>query len=114
MKKMIFRHGDLLLEKISKLPNGLPKKEMNIEPEMLMEGSQGKPHLVQNGIFFPKKEDDFVFGYLKAEKGCVLLHEDHGEKVGRRKLKEAKLPVGFYKLRRQVEFTHEGMRKVED
>jgi hypothetical protein len=78
-----------------------------------MEGSHGNPHKVRNGKVYFKNVDQFVFGYLVAEKSCILFHKDHGVKKGG-VMKEAPVPEGVYELRRQVERTHEGMRVVRD
>ncbi len=114
MKKInVIRHGDLTLVPCKK-PAGLGKKEMPFVAQEVMRGSQGKPHLVKNGIVYLKKVNDFVFGYLEAKRDCVLLHEDHGAKVKGQKLREAPLKAGWYALRNQVEKTHEGMKIVID
>lgn len=104
-----YRHGDLALVSIEKLPAGLKPARTNV----LMEGSHGNPHKVQNGTVYLKKVDEFVFGYLVAKKGCTLIHVDHGD--GKRGMeKTAHLPEGIYELRRQVEKTHQGMKPVID
>jgi hypothetical protein len=110
MKKQVIRHGDLALVKIGKLPKGL----IADKGREIMKGSQGKPHLVENGKVYFKKVDQFIFGYLEAEKGCKLMHQEHGKKVEGKKLREFSLPVGVYELRNQVEFTQKGMKLVVD
>ena len=105
----VYRHGDLALVKIEKLPSGLTAESSNV----LMEGSHGNPHKVENGVVYRKNVDQFVFGYLVAKKGCTLLHVDHGDKK-RGSVKTASLPEGVYELRRQVEKTHTGMKPVID
>lgn len=105
--KNAIRHGDLLLVEINKLPKGL--KEATTDT--LLIGSGGNAHTFNNGTFHQTEGDDFIIGYLKA-KDTTLFHKEHGEGTG--SLKEAKIPDGLYELRRQVEFTNEGMKPVID
>ncbi len=106
---MNYRHGDLALVAIKELPTGLKKSKTRI----LMNGSGGNNHSIDNGIVYLKKIDDFVFGYLEA-KNTKLLHIEHGKKIKEKTLKEVKIEDGFYKLIRQQEQTHNGMRPVID
>lgn len=103
------RHGDLALIPIKSLPKGLEEADTDI----IMTGSHGNDHKVINGKIFFKNVDIFAFGYLQAEKGCKLLHLDHGEKA-KALLREAPLAEGIYELRKQQEETNEGMRPVQD
>jgi len=102
------RHGDLCLVKIDSLPTGL----IPSASKTLMTGSHGNNHDVQNGTFFPKDVDQFVFGYLQALSKYQLVHPDHGK--GKGKIKTAELEEGFYELRRQFEFTSDQMKPVVD
>lgn len=79
-----------------------------------MKGSHGNEHTVKNGRLFLKDIDQFVFGYLIAEKGCKLFHIEHGEKIKGKELREAKIKQGIYELRKQCEDTHDGMKQVID
>jgi hypothetical protein len=101
-----YRHGDMALILIDNLPKGLKEQKTDI----LMKGSHGNNHRVIHAKFYPKKEDNFVFGYLKALKGCTLFHPEHGDKgTGK-----AKLPVGIYQLRKQNEILADELRGVQD
>ena len=100
-----YRHGEIVFEKISKLPEDL---ELSNSKEFLI-GSHGHPHIYDNGKLYFKKEDDFIFGYFVA-KNTTLYHAEHGEG----KNKEAKLPNGNYRLRRAVEFINNEMKVVVD
>jgi hypothetical protein len=104
----IYRHGDLVLEGVEKLPEGLtPTKTKKI-----MVGSGGNPHSINNGTPYFKDMNNFVFGYLVAS-NTSLFHREHGDKkVG--DLKSAKIDDGIYQLRKQHENTHQGMVAVED
>ena len=108
MEKM-FRHGDLGLSPVEKLPGDAEKSKTNV----LMKGSNDNDHSIDNGQVYFKDENQSVFGYLIA-KDTTLFHVDHGEQVPGKKLRKAKIPDGIYALRRQVEDTHEGMRPVVD
>ena len=109
LKKYNFRHGDLCGIQINKLPEGLKKSTSKV----LITGSHNNPHTYDNGKFYPKKENDFVFGYFVA-KDTTLLHPDHGKKIKDKVLLEAKIKDGKYQLRSQIEDTNSGMKQVID
>src|SRR3990167_8048095 len=100
MKKLTYRHGDLALELLDKLPEGLTK----IDTKVLMTGSQDNPHSINQGEVYFKNENEFIFGYLVA-KDTVLYHKEHGEGEA----KEAKIEDGIYCLRKQNEILHDSM-----
>ena len=105
-----YRHGDLCLMGIKKLP-----KELNeTETDIIMTGSHGHNHTVVNAKLYLKPSGDFVIGYMKADKGCVLFHPEHGTIVEGKKLREAIVEPGIYELRKQCEDTHDGMKQVID
>ncbi len=108
MKTKCFRHGEICFELIDSLPTGLEKSK-NKE---FLKGSHGHAHSFSKGEFYPKVENEYIFGYFVA-KGTKLLHEEHGDKeVGG--LKESKLPDGIYKLRRAVENINDELKQVID
>lgn len=114
-KTLAIRHGDLALVKIDQLPEGLQPSTTHT----LMQGSHGNNHDVRNGVVYLKDVDQFVFGYLVAEEGCMLLHPDHGagdlkDIVGGEYLRKAQIKAGVYELRRQFEQTHDAMKPVID
>lgn len=99
-----YRHGDICLFQIEKLPKGSKASKSNV---LLAVGSGGNPHTFDIGIFYPAIEKhDFIIGYLKA-KNTKLLHAEHSPKG-------ASIADGIYEVRRQVEFTHSGMKQVID
>lgn len=100
----IYRHGDVGFVAVEKLPKELKASKSNV---ILEGGSGGNTHSFQGGIFYPKVEGEHIIGYFKA-KGSKLFHPEHSPKG------EAVLPDGVYEVRRQVEFTHDGMRQVID
>jgi len=103
-----YRHGDLALIGIGKLPDKLEVSKSNV----LMEG-KSNTHTFDNGKFYPKITGQFIIGYLEATSNTHLFHAEHGKEIVG-KLKKAKIQKGFYELRRQVEDTHEGMKPVVD
>ncbi len=104
MKQKAYRHGEIALVKVDKLPEGLELAKTNI----IMVGSHGNNHSIDQGELYFKKESDFVFGYLVA-KDTNLLHSEHSPKIG-----DAKIEDGIYKLIKQQEFTPEGLVPVID
>ncbi len=107
---MKYRHGDMALISVEKLPEGLKKSNSKI----LMKGSHGNNHSFENGEFYPQNKNRFVFGYLVAKKNCCLFHITHGKKTNGKRLKKAKIKTGIYELRKQQEDTHVGLEPVLD
>ena len=107
MKIKAFRHGEIALLPIKKLPKGLKESKY----KTLILGSHGNSHSIDNGKIYFVKENEFVFGYLVA-KNTNLLHEEHGE--GNGAIKKAKLPDGIYQLIKQQEFTPSGLIPIVD
>jgi hypothetical protein len=105
VKKLAYRHGEILLVKIDKLPKGLSVSKSKI----IMQGSHGNNHEINNGKIYFKKESDFVFGYLVA-KNTSLIHSEHKEKNG----KSCKIEDGIYQLIKQNEYTPSGLIPVID
>ena len=103
MKQQAIRQGDVLLLKISKLPTGLKASK---ETVLMANGSGGHSHTFKGGTFYPKVEGDFIIGYLKA-KGTTIHHPEHSPKGD-------KIEDGIYEIRKQSEYTHEGLRPVID
>jgi hypothetical protein len=104
--KKAFRHGEIGFIVIDSLPENLEPSKNNI----IVEGSHGNNHSFKGGVFYPKN-DDYIIGYFKAEK-TILLHADHGDTKG--PIKEAKLPDGFYEVRKQKEFINNELKPVID
>jgi len=102
-----YRHGEIALVKIEKLPEGLKKSDIKI----LMKGSHSNSHSIDKGEIFFKQVDSYIFGYLIA-KNTSLLHTEHGE--GKEKLKVAKIEDGIYELRKQQEIINSELKPVVD
>jgi len=107
MKTKLYRHGEIALEPISKLPDNLTQSDTKI----LISGSHGNNHEIDNGKIYFKKEDSYVFGYLVA-KNTSILHSEHGEEGG--KIKKAYIPDGVYPLRKQQEFVNNELKPIVD
>ena len=104
MKQKAYRHGEILLLKVLKLPKGLELSKS----KTIMTGSHGNNHDIDNGKLYFKNEGTFVFGYLVA-KDTNLLHPEHKDETGKAKIKD-----GIYELRRQSEYTPNGLIPVID
>ncbi len=105
-----YRHGDMSLIGIDKIPNDAKKNNT----KTIMQGSGGNNHSFDNGTFYISGSNDiFVIGYLKA-KNTKLFHIDHGKEIQGKALREAVISDGCYEIRRQFEDTNEGMEPVID
>jgi hypothetical protein len=100
----IYRHGEVMLRGISKLPPGLKQETTKV----FMTGSHGHDHSINNGKLYFKKDGVYVFGYLVA-KNTSLLHPEHSPKTG-----DAQIKDGVYELRKQQEYTPEGLVPIAD
>jgi len=101
MKKGI-RHGDVCLIQAKK-PTGLKKSDTKT---LLAVGSGGNPHTFDNGTFYPMNGDDFIIGYL-VSKNTKLFHAEHSPEG-------ALIPNATWEVRRQSEYTPDGLRAVID
>jgi hypothetical protein len=97
------RHGDIAFVEIEKLPKGLKSVKTN---KIMEGGSGGNSHTFKGGIFYPKVDGSNIIGFFKA-KDTKLYHIEHSPEG-------CKLENGVYEVRRQVEYTHEGMKQVID
>jgi len=103
MKKQAYRHGEILFIEIDNLPENLTVSKTNI----ITKGNTGNNHIFVGGNFYPRQDDDLL-GYFEAN-NTILKHPDHGDKKG-----EAKLPNGFYEIRKGREFINEEMKPIID
>lgn len=99
-----YRHGDIALVGIDKLPEGL-KVSMSKTIH-----SKTQSHCFDTGKFYPKKEA-IVIGYFVAD-NTTLLHPEHGK--GKKGQKMAKIKNGIYEVRVQQEIMHNEMKAVID
>ena len=104
-----YRHGDICLIGIKSIPKTAKLKKTTV---ILQSGSGGNPHKINTGKLYFVEGNEFIIGYLEA-KDTSLIHNEHGEKkVGSEKY--AKIDNGKYEIRRQVEYTVNGMKQVID
>lgn len=99
-----YRHGEIGLHQIKALPKGLERANTKV----FMTGSHGHNHSISSGDLYLKKDGDYVFGYLVA-KNTSLLHPEHSPNMG-----DAKIEDGVYELRKQQEYTPDGLVPVID
>ena len=103
-----YRHGEIALVQIEKLPEGLKKSD----GKELEKGSHGHSHSITKGEIYFKSDGEFVIGYLVAL-NTELTHPEHG-KIKRGNLMYAKILDGIYDIRKQQEFVNEEMVPVID
>jgi len=101
MKTKCYRHGEVLLETIKKLPDLKESKT-----DIIMKGSHQHNHTFKGGKLYLKEEGEYVFGYLEA-KDTKLFHDEHSPEG-------AKILNGIYRLRKQVEFVNGELKQVID
>jgi len=99
---MNYRQGDIAFVGVEELPKALKFSKINV---LLQEGSGGNPHTFKGGQFYPNQKEN-VLGYLVAEK-TKIFHEEHSPKGD-------EIQDGIYKIIRQNEDTHEGLKPVVD
>ena len=97
-----YRHGDVALIGVKTMPRVKASKT----DIFMSKGSGGLNHTFTGGIFYPNVDGDNIVGYLKA-KGTTLYHPEHSPKG-------VNITDGIYEVRKQNEFTHEGLREVID
>jgi len=104
--KKVFRHGDVLVERVDSIPEGLVKEEDTI----LLEGeASGHFHVLSKGseVFkvLPTKDNNYLLGYFKTEEGALLTHNEH---------QTIEIPAGTYKFYAQREYDEQEERQVRD
>jgi hypothetical protein len=104
-KTIGYRHGEIAFISINSLPQGLTESKTNV----IVTGSHGNNHTFTGGkLYLLSEMKDFIIGYL-VSKNTNLLHPEHSPKKG-----DAVLPDGIYEIRKQQEFTPEGLIPVID
>ena len=92
----MYRHGDVLITKVSDIPKGAKKKVDNV---IVYGESTGHAHRLIGGEIFTKGNAMF----LKVTKKGKLVHEEH---------KTIELPKGLYAVIRQREYLTKDMTKI--
>ncbi len=107
MKQKLYRHGEISFCQINELPKGLTETKT----DTILTGSNNNPHNFSGGKIYFKNVNNFIFGYFHAQ-NTILKHREHGE--GKGKIKTAKLPNGFYELRKANEVVNKELKVVID
>jgi len=94
--EMQYRHGDILVERVDKLPKGAKIKKGNVIV------SSSNDHILEGKGKIYESDGNL---YLKITGKANLNHSEH---------KKIDLPVGVYKVIRQIEFNGYDSVVVED
>jgi len=110
--KKLAAQGDVLFRRIKALPDGLREVELQDGKAVVAHSETGHDHAVHNGEakLFQKLEADPMICYLAitGEHADVVHHRSFDTHQTLRLLK------GNWEVRRQREWTPEGLRRVED
>lgn len=92
----ICTHGDVVIERINKLPDGFPTYD-KAEKGVLAYGEMtGHVHMLEEGEFDVRVDPGNTMNrILHIIEDAVLKHQEH---------KQIKLPKGFYRTRIQTEY----------
>ncbi len=109
-KIQCYRHGEIAFEVIKELPTGLSLSKN----KTFLVGSNSNPHSYDNGKWYPQfsqSEKEIILGYFIAD-NTTLLHKEHG--IGKGESKKAKLPNGFFRVRKQFEIVNKELKQIVD
>lgn len=98
----MYRHGDVLIEAVKKLPNGAHRL-----PHLILAQGEltGHAHrVVPAGVAELYQKSDVLFLSV-LEEGAKVIHEEHAA---------IELPMGLYRVWRQREYSPEDIRIVRD
>lgn len=102
----MYRQGDVLFIPVSAVPEGKKRDPLKAASAVLVEGeSTGHAHrcAVLDAVEVLECGDGL---YLKVgDEGVSIVHEEHAPIV---------LPKGDFEVRRQVEYSPEAIRNVQD
>jgi hypothetical protein len=110
MEKKLYRHGDVLFEKVEKIPDVyINEKTPDEKSGIVQRGeSTGHAHVIANmdtaGVeLFSNWRERF----LRAEKEFIITHQEH---------KPLSLPAGNYRIRiaREFDYLRHAARMVAD
>ncbi len=104
---MLLQQGDVLLERIKELPEGVKKKKGFVLAEGEVTGHAHKIDLtkIKSDLVSLYEKDGIL--YVKANADVPLIHEEHGT---------VEIKKGIYKVRKVQEYDHflEESREVRD
>ncbi len=102
--------GDILITKISKLPNNLEKQKPNDDKYIVAHSETGHHHTMKSScVNFYKSANDDMIMYLEVNNPTPLIHNrsfDTHEPI--------MFDKGIYEIRRQREYIPTGWRRIED
>lgn len=99
---MLYRHGDVLIQKVAKMPGEAKKQKHLILAEGEMTGHSHR--IAEKGVATLYKEDSQLFLEVTGTFATVV-HEEHAS---------IKLPGGCYRVWQQREYTPERIVTVRD
>jgi len=104
----MYRHGDVLLIKVDKLPKNI--KFVEKTNNVILEGEvTGHAHKNKANIRWAINGEDVeekgIIGYAVVDGKTDLVHEEHNTIT---------LPTGIYQIRRQREYDEKAIRFVQD
>ncbi|MBN1801655.1 MAG: hypothetical protein JW891_09135 [Candidatus Lokiarchaeota archaeon] len=98
----MWRHGDVIIEKIKKLPEGLSKKKTHI----LVKGEiTGHAHRFQDPRSVQLWEDNGALFFEVLEPSASLIHEEHNT---------IEFKKGTYLVKIQREYTPKEIVRIRD
>lgn len=102
----MYRQGDVLLERIEKLPNGVKHQKVKGEIVLAYGEATGHHHAIKKGKVRLYKDPKTQASYVEvAEAIAALTHEEH---------KPILLEPGVYKVGIQREYSPQEIRRVAD
>lgn len=105
------RQGDVFLRRVDALPDGVRRQDPIEGKHVLSHSESGHPHtVVADDVVFYYTDDPFL-AYIEVQRPTILWHEKDNDP---HQHKPFEIPVGIFEVRRQVEGTPEGYRRVMD
>jgi len=105
-KPKLFRQGDVLLERIDKLPKGVKNQRVKGKVVLAYGEVTGHHHAIHKGKVKVFRHPETQATYIEvAEAIAALTHEEHAPIL---------LDPGFYKVDIQREYSPEEIRNVQD
>lgn len=98
----IYRQGDVLIKKINKLPKNSTKQKLEGDIILAHGEVTGHAHRIKDGADWWKNGETMI---LEVNNSAKITHEEHHT---------IDLEAGFYKVKRQREYSPEAIRNVAD
>jgi hypothetical protein len=106
MKKIMFRQGDVLIEKIKNLPDNLQPIRRTEGKLILAHGEATGHHHAISDENCDLLSDESGVTYLDVKEAVAMLtHQEHST---------IEIPAGNYRVIRQREYSPEAIRDVQD